>query len=111
MADITKADWKLFRERIGDWQEAHMEKLNKEYVELLSGNGPASKKFWNLKERIDKDRRTPGVQLTLEKSELDWDLVRLMKDGVITAEDLKGFSEELKKYVLERTGYQFDKDK
>ena len=30
MADITKADWKLFRERIGEWQEAHMEKLIKE---------------------------------------------------------------------------------
>ena len=25
MADITKADWKLFRERIGGWQEAQMD--------------------------------------------------------------------------------------
>ena len=108
MAEITKADWKLFRERIGEWQEAHMEKLNKEYVELLSGDEPASKKFWALKERIDKDRRTPGVQLTLEKSEVDWDLVRLMKDGVITVADLEGFSEELKEYVIGRAGYQFD---
>ena len=111
MADITKADWKLFRERIGEWQEAHMEKLIKEYLDLLSGDEPASKKFWVLEERINSDKRTPGVQLTLEKSEIDWDLVRLMKDGVITAEDLKGFSEKLKEYVLERTGYQFDKDK
>ena len=23
----TKKDWKLYRERIGDWQEAYMEKL------------------------------------------------------------------------------------
>ena len=29
-----------------------MEKLNKEYVELLSGDEPASKKFWALEERI-----------------------------------------------------------
>ena len=34
-----------------------------------------------------------------------------MKDGVITAADLEGFSEELKEYVLDRAGYQFDKDK
>lgn len=105
MADITKADWKLFRESIGEWQEAHMEKLIKEYSNLLSGDEPASKKFWALKERIDKDKRTPGVQLTLEKSEIDWDLVRLMKDEVITAADLEGFSEELKEYVLNCAGY------
>ena len=110
MANITKADWKLFRERIGEWQEAYMEKLNKEYVELLSGDEPASKKFWTLKERIDKDRRTPGVQLILKKSKIDWDLARLMNDGVITATDLEGFSEELKKYVLERADFFSDKD-
>ena len=111
MADITKEDWKLFRERIGEWQEAHMEKLNKEYVELLSGDEPASKKFWALEERINSDKRTPGVQLILKKSKIDWDLARLMNDGVITAADLEGFSEELKEYVLDRTGYQFDKEK
>ena len=110
MADITKADWKLFRERIGGWQEAHMEKLIKEYLDLLSGDEPASKKFWALEERINSDKRTPGVQLTLKKSQIDWDLVRLMHDGVITAVDLEGFSEELKKYVLERAEFFFDKD-
>ena len=105
MTNITKADWKLFRERIGEWQEAYMEKLNKEYVELLTGDEPASKKFWTLKERIDEDKRTPGVQLMLKKSEVDWDLVRLIKHGVITAADLEGFSEGLKEYVLDRAGH------
>lgn len=32
MVEISKADWKLFRERIGNWQERCMEKLSKEYV-------------------------------------------------------------------------------
>ena len=41
MVDISKADWRLFRERIGGWQEAYMEKLNKEYIELLSGDESA----------------------------------------------------------------------
>ena len=82
-----------------------MEKLIKEYLDLLSGDEPASKKFWALEERINLDKRTPGVQLALEKSEIDWDLVRLMKDGVITAADLEGFSEELKEYVLDRAGH------
>ena len=43
---FTKKDWALFREKIADWQEAYMDKLNKEYIELLSGEGKPSEKFW-----------------------------------------------------------------
>ena len=100
MTNITKADWKLFRERIGEWQEAYMEKLNKEYVELLSGDEPASKKFWDLEKRIREDKRKPGVLLELRKSEVGWDLVRLLGDGVITESDLEGFSGDLKDTVI-----------
>ena len=87
-----------------------MERLNKEYVKLLTGDEPASKKFWTLKERIDTDRRTPGVQLMLKKSEAAWDIALLMRDGVITAADLDGFSEELKEYVLNTVKYRFDEE-
>lgn len=87
-----------------------MERLNKEYVKLLTGDEPASKKFWALKERIDTDRRTPGVQLMLKKSEAAWDIALLMRDGVITAADLDGFSEELKEYVLNTVKYRFDEE-
>ena len=108
MRDISKADWKLFRERIGEWQEAYMAKLNREYVTLLTGDGHASEKFWALKERIRKDKNTPGVRLELKKSEVDWNLITLMRDGVITAEGLDGFSEELKEYVIRRAEYRYD---
>ncbi|WP_270396329.1 hypothetical protein [Mediterraneibacter massiliensis] len=47
---FTKKDWALFREKIADWQEAYMDKLNKEYIELLSGEGKPSEKFWALEE-------------------------------------------------------------
>ena len=36
MNDITKSDWKLFQERVPEWQEHYMERLIKEYVELLN---------------------------------------------------------------------------
>ena len=42
---FTKKDWVLFREKIADWQEAYMDKLNKEYIELLNGEGTPSEKF------------------------------------------------------------------
>ena len=29
----------LFREKIAGWQESYMDKLNKEYIELLNGEG------------------------------------------------------------------------
>lgn len=29
--EVSKNDWKLFRARIGDWQEAYMGRLIKEY--------------------------------------------------------------------------------
>ncbi len=29
--EISKSDWKLFREKIADWQENYMDRLNKEF--------------------------------------------------------------------------------
>lgn len=43
--EVLKSDWKLFRVRIGDWQESYMERLVKEYVKLLGGAENASDKF------------------------------------------------------------------
>lgn len=50
--EVLKSDWKLFRACIGDWQEAHMERLVKEFMDILGGEENASDKFWNLQERI-----------------------------------------------------------
>ena len=50
--NIKEADWRLFRSRLPIWQEAYMERLNREYIALLSGTGPASEKFWELERRM-----------------------------------------------------------
>ena len=97
--EVSKSDWKLFREKIGQWQEDYMERLNNKYIKLLSGDEPASVKFWKLDERIRKDKRKPGVQLELHKSEVAWDLARLIKDKVITKEDISDFSEDMQLWV------------
>lgn len=44
--EVSKSDWKLFRTRVGDWQETYMERLVKEYMDLLDGAENASDKFW-----------------------------------------------------------------
>ena len=92
--DIRKKDWKLFRERIADWQESYMAKLNEEYIAILSKDGLASEKFWELDDRIKRDKRKPGVSLTLEKNDMESDTARLIKDGAITWDDLEGFSDD-----------------
>ena len=44
--DISKKDWKLFRERLSDWQENYMKGLVKEYVDFLNDDTKhASEKF------------------------------------------------------------------
>ena len=103
--EVSKSDWKLFRTRIAEWQEAYMERLVKEYVKLLSGAENASDKFWNLEERIKKDKKHPGVMLELSKENMIYDIVALINGGVITTADLDGFSDDLKekvKFFLQR---------
>jgi len=99
--EIKKSDWKLFRERLPGWQEKYMERLVKEYADYLQCDLPASTKFWELEKRIKEDKRRPGVLLSLEKKNLDFDLMRLMKDGAIKEKDLEGFSQELIDRVIE----------
>ena len=97
---FTKKDWALFREKISDWQEAYMNKLNKEYIELLSGEGRPSEKFWTLEERIRNDKKYTGVQLKMSRSNCIPNIISLLNEEVITMEDLDEFSDELKETIL-----------
>ena len=97
---FTKKDWALFREKISDWQEAYMNKLNKEYIELLSGEGRPSEKFWTLEERIRNDKKDTGVQLKMSRSNCIPNIISLLNEEFITMEDLDEFSDELKETIL-----------
>lgn len=90
--EISKADWKLYRERVSDWQEHYMEQITKEYVELLTSPGNASDHFWALEKRIKQDKKHPGVLIKLRKSV---DIAYFVRDKVITMNELEGFSEDL----------------
>ena len=98
--DISKKDWKLFRERLSDWQENYMKGLVKEYVDFLNDDTKhASEKFWELKKRIKEDKHHPGVIMEMSKSEAIGDIVRLIRLKVITYDDLSEFSDELQQEV------------
>ena len=58
-----KVDWKKYREKIVGWQENYMDRLTKEYIEFLSSDELASKKFWELEKRMKQDKKCPGALL------------------------------------------------
>lgn len=60
---FTEKDWKLFRSKIADWQESFMDRLNGEYIAILSEDANPSDKFWKLDKRIKEDRKKAGVQV------------------------------------------------
>ena len=93
--EISKADWKLFQDRLRLWQENYMQRLIEGYIKMLQGPGNASSKFWQLERKLKSDRLNPGVSLVLDKQEVINDIVNMIKIGVITIYDLEGFSEEL----------------
>lgn len=96
---FTKKDWALFRDKIVDWQETYMDKLNQEYIKILSEEGNPSEKFWKLEKRIKKDRKKTGVQLEMSRSKLIENILSLLNEGAIQLEDLEEFSDGLKETI------------
>lgn len=97
--EVSKNDWALFRKKVPDWQEAYMDKLNKEYIELLNGTGNPSEKFWKLEERIREDKKKKGVLIDMRRSQFLINVLSLLNEGVISKDNLEEFSDELKDAV------------
>lgn len=76
-----------------------MGRLCDEYIELLSGDGDPSEKFWQLDKRIRSDKRNPGVQLEMTRTNFIYNIIALINNDVIGIEDLEDFSDELKEIV------------
>ena len=97
MYQSEEKDWKLYREKLPEWQEAYMERLIREYAELLKSDKAASEKFWALDKRIRTDRQSLGVRVIEEgRSKLQNNLTGLIIEHVISVDDLQDFSEELR---------------
>ena len=96
MRKFPEKDWKLFRSKIADWQEAYMDRLNHEYIELLSGGEDPSTKFWALVDRIKDDRHRVGVTVRMSRSEMIYIIAELVRDEAISLDDLEEFSDDCK---------------
>ena len=94
---INEKDWKLFRKKLPGWQEDCMNRLNKEYIEILSQDEKSpSDIFWELEDRIKRDKKLTGViARDVCRSNMYGLLIDLLRENVITLEDLSDFSEDL----------------
>ena len=103
MYQVKEKDWKQFRKMLPEWQEAYMERLTKEYIELLSSDRQASDKFWALDKRIKDDKKCTGViARDISRSHMFQHIIDLMYEGAITEDDLKEFSEDLRDTIKTR---------
>ena len=92
MNKFSEKDWKIFRSKIAGWQEAYMDKLNKEYIKILSGDG------------IKEDKKDCGVQCEMSRSNQFYIMLSLLNEGAITMEDLEDFSDDLKEIMQHFVG-------
>ena len=103
MYQVKEKDWKLFRKKLPVWQEVYMERLIKEYAELLNGDDAASEKFWMLEKRMKNDKRCTGVLARdIRRSNMLQLIINLIYEEAISEDDLKDFSEDLRDTVKTR---------
>ena len=105
MYQTKEQDWKLFRKKLPLWQEDYMDKLNQEYLQLLSGEGLASDKFWELEKRIRTDKKSVGVVADMRRSQMYSNLLSLLVNEIIREDDLDGFSQELSESLINVAGH------
>ena len=92
-------DWKLFRKKLPQWQERHMQKLLDDYAGIIASPGLASDRFWELERRLRKDVRHTGVRAEMSRSRMRLNITCLLNEGAITIDDLDDFSDDIKQYV------------
>lgn len=100
---FTEEDWRLFSGRINRWQEAYIVKLNQMYMDILNGEGTEQEKFWKLAKKVRQDSSCAGVQADMKRGDMLHNIVEMLHDGVISMDDLTGFSSTL----LESIRFQY----
>lgn len=99
MYNIKGSDWKLYKKLVPIWQERYMEKLNNEYLEILSKEKKASTIFWELEKRINKDKKSLGVIISMSRSTMHQNVYIMLRDNIINFEDIREFSDDFKEII------------
>ncbi len=97
MNQINESDWRLFRARLPEWQKRYAENLISDYLKLLADPGNSVDKIFALGKRIQDDQKNLGTRLNMSRSHAYINISSLLDAGVISFDDLEGFSDDLRK--------------
>ena len=98
---IEQRDWILFKEKLPNWQNRHLERLVNQYLEILTNADSApAEKFWELEKRIREDKRNPGVVVEMSRDNVYGTIVSLLRDEILDLDELEGFSDEFRERIL-----------
>ena len=92
----TKADWKLYNERLIGWRDRYVEWVNRTLIVTLADPGAeVIERFWNAHDQITAQARLLHQCFDGSRpSTLIFHLLSMQAAGIIDDSDLEGFSEE-----------------
>ena len=99
---LKESDWKTFRRRVPQWRERYLRRKNEEVAGLLTSTvGTPTERFWEAKEQMEAEARILVECLDgHSRSKMSWYFLLMYRHGLIGAEDLAGFSAEVREGVL-----------
>ena len=108
MGDVKESDWKKYSARLPMWRERYLAKQNARIARVLADpKKNHSERFWDALEEMEKEAKTLRACLDRHsRSNMMLSLLSMRAVGMINAEDLADFSEELQELVLQDRGKQ-----
>lgn len=98
--NTSDADWSLFCENLPKWKEKYIQGIIDKYIQLLNDAAKsASDRFWELQDRVKHDENSPGAIMGTNQSEAVWNIICLVRENVISFDELLEFSDELQREV------------
>jgi hypothetical protein len=96
-----ESDWRKFRDMVPDLRERYLAKQNARIAAVLTAPGKTeTERFWDTMEAMKEEAKTLHRCLDGHSRSSMWLFVALMiRVGMITKEDMAGFSEELQQEV------------
>ena len=89
----------IFQSLLPQWQERFMSRLCDKYAAVLTGPYRGSEAFWEVKRLIRKDMKRLDTMIDVERKEMANIVADLLRERVITADDLVEFSDGFREAV------------
>lgn len=101
---MTESDWKKFSTLVHDWRERYLEQRNQEIAESLRQSGKTPTEcFWETREEIEQEvEKLEDCFDGPSRSKMPLSLLLMHRHGIISADDLRDFSDELQEETKRR---------